>query len=127
MKISPGREIGLTTVRHTEGFSGEVLADPVIAPTGGLLVNHVFFGPGARTDWHSHSGGQILYVTSGQGRAYSRDGQGGTIRAGDVVHFQPGEESWHGADPGTYLVHLAVALGEITWHEPITDDEYDRS
>ena len=64
-----------------------------------------FSSPRARTYWHRHADGQVLYVTHGQGRVRSRDGSGGTIAAGDVIHFAPGEEHWHGAAPDS--VHAA--------------------
>ena len=31
-------------------------------------IANVTFEPGARTNWHKHSGGQILLVTAGEGR-----------------------------------------------------------
>jgi quercetin dioxygenase-like cupin family protein len=101
-----------------------VWADPVLANEDGVLVNSVFFEPGARTHWHTHDGGQVLYVTHGSGFARTRDGQGGRISAGDVVHFSPGEEHWHGASPDSYLLHVAISLGGHEWLEPVSDDDY---
>lgn len=50
-------------------FTGDVWIDPI---TRGLAdsdvaVNAVRFTPGARTAWHSHEGGQTLYVAEGWG------------------------------------------------------------
>jgi quercetin dioxygenase-like cupin family protein len=126
MKINRGREAGAGSERRTDTFSGEVWADPVLEKTGIAMVNNVFFAPGARTHWHRHEHGQILYVTSGRGRVYARDGHGGTIAAGDIVHIPPGEEHWHGAGGDSYLVHLAVSLGASEWLEPVTDEDYER-
>ena len=36
--------------------------DPVLPETDGVLINNVFFAPGARTHWHTHDQGQILAV-----------------------------------------------------------------
>ena len=99
MKINRGREPGTTSELRTATFTGEVWGDPVLAETDGVLINNVFFAPGARTHWHTHDQGQILVVTSGEGRARARDGSGGKLTAGDVVWIPPGEEHWHGAAP----------------------------
>jgi quercetin dioxygenase-like cupin family protein len=124
MKINPGREATLPSQQRSETFTGEVWADPVLESTGGVMINSVFFGPRSRTYWHRHEHGQILYVTSGQGRIYARDGQGGIIRAGHTVWIPPGEEHWHGADAETYLVHLAISLGKSEWLDEVTEEEY---
>ena len=126
MKINRGREAGTQSERRSETFTGEVWADPVLPSTGNVMINSVFFAPGARTHWHRHEAGQILVVTSGQGRVYSRDGEGGTIGVGDTVHIPPGEDHWHGADAGSYMVHLAISLGKSEWLEPVSDDDYER-
>ncbi len=124
MKINRGRETGLPSERRSHNFTGAVWADPVLQSTGDVMINSVFFSPQARTFWHRHEGGQILYVTSGQGRVYARDGRGGTIGVGDTVYIPPGEEHWHGADSDTYLVHLAISLGASEWLDEVTDLEY---
>ena len=38
-------------------------------------IGNVTFKPGARTNWHKHSGGQILLVTAGLGRYCERGGR----------------------------------------------------
>jgi quercetin dioxygenase-like cupin family protein len=130
MKINRGREEGAQSARASETFTGLVLADPVMTDdeglgVRGLMVSHVMFTPGARTYWHSHPDGQLLYVTSGYGRVASKDGTTGRISSGDVVWFPPGEEHWHGADNGSFMVHLAVAVNGADWGREVTDEEYD--
>jgi quercetin dioxygenase-like cupin family protein len=127
MKISRGREAGQRSELRSETFTGTVWADPVLEQTDGVMIGSVFFAPGGRTHWHRHERGQILVVTSGQGRVASRDGAGGAIRAGDTVFIPPGEEHWHGADRGSYLVHLAISLGSTDWLAPVTDAEYEEA
>lgn len=125
MKINRGREPGTTSDQRTATFTGEVWADPVLAKTDGVVVANVFFTPGARTHWHTHARGQVLVVTSGEGRAQTRNGGGGgRLTAGDVVWIPPGEEHWHGAAPGSSLLHMAISLGDADWLEPVTDEEY---
>lgn len=126
MKINHGRETGKPSERRTETFTGEVWADPVLDDTGHAMINSVFFAPGARTHWHRHGAGQILVVTSGQGRVCSRDGEAATIRVGDTVWIPADEEHWHGADADSYLVHLAISLDATDWLEPVSDEDYER-
>jgi quercetin dioxygenase-like cupin family protein len=125
MKINRGREAGTRSELRSATFTGEVWGDPVLPETDGVLINNVFFAPGARTHWHTHHQGQILVVTAGEGRARARDGSGGELAAGDVVWIPPGEEHWHGAAPDSYMLHLAISLGGHDWLDPVTDGEYE--
>jgi quercetin dioxygenase-like cupin family protein len=127
MKIVPGRAVGRPTEQRGETFTGTVWGDPVLPPTEGVAVNHVFFTPGARTYWHSHDIGQLLIVTYGSGWCLSRDGQGGEIRVGDTVWISAGEEHWHGAAADTAMGHVAVSLGGHAWLEEVLDVEYQKS
>lgn len=124
MRIARGRKAGGASEVRSATFTGRVWADPVLASESGVGVNAIFFEPGARTHWHTHDIGQVLYVTSGEGWIQVRNGDGGPIRGGDVVHIAPGEEHWHGAGPNTYLTHVAVSLGGHEWLDPVTEDDY---
>ncbi|MEA2652009.1 MAG: hypothetical protein QOI85_1730 [Chloroflexota bacterium] len=81
----------------------------------------VAFEAGVRNSWHSHSGGQILYVTDGVGRVGTRDGAVLEVRAGDLVEAPPGEVHWHGASDDEAMTHLALSFGEPSWFEPVRD------
>ena len=88
MKIKPRHP---TVKGSGDWFTGDVWIDSIVQPGDGstLNVGAVHFHPGARTAWHSHDGGQHLYVTEGEGRVQSRGQPIVTIRAGDVVHTPP--------------------------------------
>src|ERR1700761_8640843 len=96
-----------------ETFTGEVWVDPVTRglPPSGLNVASVHFAPGARTAWHSHEGGQTLYVTEGRGLVQSRGEPVVPIAAGDVVYTPHLEEHWHGARPDSFMTHLSITEG----------------
>ena len=97
-------------------FTGHVSAQDLgayDAPDGTVLL--VSFPAGVRTHWHSHPGGQFLYVTEGNGRVGTRDGQVAQVAAGDLVHAPPGEEHWHGGAEDSGVTHLAVNLGATEW------------
>jgi quercetin dioxygenase-like cupin family protein len=105
-------------------FTGRVWADPVLSAADGIMVNNVFFEPAARTHWHTHAQAQVLHVLAGEGRVQSRDGTGDKLQAGDTVHIPAGEEHWHGAAPGSFLLHLAVSVGATEWLDAVSDDDY---
>jgi quercetin dioxygenase-like cupin family protein len=127
MRIAKAGRSGVPTEERGPTFTGRVWADPVLGAGDGVMVNNVFFEPGARTHWHTHDVAQVLSVVAGEGRVQSRDGSGTTIGAGDVVHIPAGEEHWHGAAPASYLLHLAVSVGQTTWLDAVGDAEYERA
>jgi quercetin dioxygenase-like cupin family protein len=90
-------------------------------------VYEVVFEPGARTNWHRHSGAQWLLVVEGRIRV-QREGEAiEDLAEGDAVVFAPGERHWHGATPGSRGAHLAVNVQATTeWLEPVSDEEYGR-
>ena len=96
-------------------------------PPSQLNIGSVHFSPGARTAWHSHEGGQTLYVSEGRGLVQSRDGNTIEIRSGDVVYTPDGEEHWHGATPDHFLTHLSITEGPPHWGDHVTDAEYQAS
>lgn len=115
------------TVRGpAETFTGEVFLDPITRglPPSQLNVAAVHFTPGARTAWHSHQGGQTLYVTEGRGLVQARGQEIVELNPGDVVFAPDGEEHWHGARPGYFMTHLSITEGPPAWGVHVTDTEY---
>jgi quercetin dioxygenase-like cupin family protein len=84
----------------------------------------VFFAPAARTFWHWHERGQVLYVISGRGLICTDGGLPQELEAGDTVWAPPGERHWHGGGLDTVLLHLAMSLGTTNWLQAVTDAEY---
>lgn len=111
-----------------DNFTGKVWFGALShAKPDGLNALAVSFSPGARTDWHTHPDGQVLYVTSGAGLVQTDAGETVEVSAGDVVHSPPGELHWHGARPASPMVHLSLTTGGATEWQPrkVTDDEYN--
>jgi quercetin dioxygenase-like cupin family protein len=105
-------------------FTGDVWMWSRIGATDHTEVRAVMFTPSARSAWHRHPAGQVLHVTEGEGLVQSRDGTREAVRAGDTITTAPGEWHWHGAAPGTFMVHLAVTDGTTEWGRHVTDGEY---
>jgi quercetin dioxygenase-like cupin family protein len=116
-----------------EWFTGDVWIDAIArgeVPSR-IRVSTVRFTPSARTAWHSHALGQILYVTEGIGLVQSRGSDIVKIRSGDVIYTPPDEWHWHGATPDHFMTHISMTEGvpesqgpETEWGDHVTDDEY---
>ncbi len=93
-----------------------------------LPAANVTFEPCARTDWHKHTGGQVLLVTNGEGRHQIRGQKVEILHPGDVVSVPPGVEHWHGAAPDSWFSHVALTPNapdnQPIWLEKVTDEEY---
>jgi quercetin dioxygenase-like cupin family protein len=123
MIIPPSEQAGTAGKRGSQ-FTGDVFPYLTMPPTDGVVINTVNFTPGARTYWHSHERGQILFVLAGRGLIQAAGGPVRAIGAGDTVWAPPGESHWHGAAPDSYLVHTAISLGATNWADAVTDNEY---
>jgi quercetin dioxygenase-like cupin family protein len=122
MEFQRGR-VGTPTRSGLTGVRGEMMLDRRLEADG-VGVSNAMFAPGARTDWHSHVGGQFFLVTGGRGMVASRDGDCRAVQPGDVVYAPPGEVHWHGAAHDAFLIYTAVSLGDHEWFEQVTDEEW---
>ena len=97
-------------------------------PVWNSSIANVTFEPGARTNWHTHDGGQILLVLAGEGRYQEREKPIQIIKKGDVVRIPPNIEHWHGAAPDSWMTHISIETNlpnnQAKWLEPVSDEEY---
>jgi quercetin dioxygenase-like cupin family protein len=110
-----------------DNFTGAVYHQRVAAaPDGSMSVARVTFGQGARTFWHTHSGGQVLHFLEGRGRAQVRGERAVDAVVGDVVRIPPLAEHWHGAHPdeAQQMRHMAMSFGAVTWLDAVAEEEY---
>ena len=122
---------GTTKIASSASFVGQVFQDQIYTPEAPsrLRVSRVTFSPGARTNWHAHAVGQILYVLSGVGRYQLEGGPIYEIHPGDTVVIPPKSRHWHGASPNQMMCHLAMSemdeKGASTdWQEVVLDSDY---
>jgi quercetin dioxygenase-like cupin family protein len=95
--------------------------------TEGFRVSRRWFEAGARTAWHRHPGGQLLFVESGRARVRERGGALVELDTGDSHYTAPNVEHWHGATPDTEFEQAALGRGdaaETVWLEKVSDAEY---
>lgn len=108
-------------------FTGEVWRDTVLTKTeGGVGIADVHFSPSARTYWHTHEGGQVLFVKAGEG-VVADDAGVAIVCSGDTVWTAPGVRHWHGATAGRYMMHTSVSLGGTRWHEAVSESDYSKA
>jgi quercetin dioxygenase-like cupin family protein len=97
--------------------------------TFNTLIGNVVFEPGARNNWHTHPGGQILIATAGIGYYQEKGKPIQLLREGDVVKILPGIVHWHGASPVSEFTHIAVNTntqkGVVEWLQKVTEEEYN--
>jgi quercetin dioxygenase-like cupin family protein len=82
------------------------------------------FPAGSRSNWHSHSHGQLLMVEEGRSRTQERGGPLLDMGPGQPWFTKAGIEHWHGAAPDQDVVQLTIYEGEVKWLEPVTDAVY---
>jgi quercetin dioxygenase-like cupin family protein len=102
---------------HFTGNAGSRELLPVRKPPLPTAAMVVRFEAGARNYWHSHEGGQLLYVIDGAGWVQARGASAQRIGVGDTIRTEPNEEHWHGAGPSGPLAHIVVNVGETRWQE----------
>ena len=125
-QIFPKGELGPATNFTGKAYNfGLVPSDS----TYNTLVGNVYFEPGARSNWHTHAGGQILIITDGEGY-HQIEGQPKQImKKGDVIKCPPNTKHWHGASQNSSLSQLYILpdteKGIVTWLEPVTDEQYN--
>jgi quercetin dioxygenase-like cupin family protein len=113
-----------------EYFTGTVWIKNLVPAddTFNTFVGNVVFEPGARNNWHTHPGGQILIATDGIGYYQEKGKPIQLLREGDVVKILPDVEHWHGASPGSEFTHIAINTntqkGVAVWLQRVTDEEY---
>ena len=92
---------------NPKNFTGKVTPHVI----NDLRMTRYTFDPGARTNWHSHEGGQVIIIEQGRMRAQERGGvvRRSSVRARRIV-VAPGTTHWHGALPGGPLTQVALSL-----------------
>ena len=111
-------------------FSGKVQVNglfsmPAPATAAAAIVT---FDTWARTAWHTHPRGQLLFILSGTGWVQSKGQPKQTVRAGDTVWFDANELHWHGATNESSMTHVAIQQSEngsaVDWADLVADADY---
>jgi quercetin dioxygenase-like cupin family protein len=101
-------------------FSGKVAGHP----TTDIRMLRYSFEPGARTNWHSHAGGQSVFIEKGHARVQERGGPVREFGPRTTFTAEPGVAHWHGALPSEGLTQVSLSFGATNWMETVTDEQY---
>jgi quercetin dioxygenase-like cupin family protein len=89
-------------------FRGEVKVQRIMGQSEdelrAIVVN---FSPGSRNIFHTHTFGQILYVTEGKG-VIATEHREVTVTPGTLIFIPAGEKHWHGATRDSSFAHIAI-------------------
>jgi quercetin dioxygenase-like cupin family protein len=117
---TPAQQAGAAALEEAR-FTGKTAA----LDAAGAVAGRRRFEAGARTAWHSHPNGQLLFVQEGRARIQKQGQPFKDFGPGESDFTAPNIVHWHGATPDSALVHVAVGFGgETRWLEKVTDDEY---
>ena len=121
MKIDRGRAAASRRSSARATFTGAVWADPVLAAEDGVMINNVFFEPGARTHWHTHErrAGAATSSPAGPGLHGGRRAGGDDQRRRHRVDSARRGALARRRRPDSYLLHLAISLGATTGSMPV--------
>ena len=103
-----------------ENFVGKVTGHP----TTDIRMLRYSFEPGARTNWHSHEGGQVILIEKGHARVQEAGGAVREIGPRESFVTAPGVKHWHGARPTEPLTQVSLSFGVTNWMEKVTDAQY---
>lgn len=90
----------------------------------GLRTLRLRFPAGVRSNWHTHTDGQLLMVEEGVGLHQIRGEPIETRNPGEAWWTDSGVEHWHGAHPEEDVVQLTIYSGDVNWMDPVSDEEY---
>ena len=117
---SQAAQVPAPTTIDPKNFTGTVTQHP----TTDIRMLRYSFVAGARTNWHSHEGGQVIFIEQGRMRAFERGGAAKEFGPRETYIVNAGVTHWHGALPAGPLTQVSLSYGATTWMSPVTDAEY---
>jgi quercetin dioxygenase-like cupin family protein len=95
--------------------------------TTDIRMNRYHFDAGARTKWHRHEAGQVIFVENGRLRVQERGKAAQDLAQGATLHVSAGVEHWHGAVPNAQgITQVSLSFGATNWMEAVSDADYKR-
>lgn len=111
-------------IRNLGGVFQMLVAHGAALDSEGLRTLRLRFPAGVRSNWHTHTDGQLLMVEEGIGLHQIRGEPIEARQPGDAWWTEADVEHWHGAHPDQDVVQLTIYSGDVNWMDPVTDDEY---
>jgi quercetin dioxygenase-like cupin family protein len=98
--------------------------NPTQVDASAISTSRLRFPAGSRSNWHTHTNGQLLMVEEGKSRTQERGKALREMGPGEPWFTPAGVEHWHGAAPDQDVVQLTIYEGTVNWLEPVTDEVY---
>lgn len=97
---------------------------PASVDASAVRTTRLRFKAGSRSNWHTHTWGQLLMVEEGRGLTQERGGAVREMLPGQPFFTKAGVEHWHGAAPDVDMLQLTIYEGQVNWLGPVSDKEY---
>jgi quercetin dioxygenase-like cupin family protein len=109
-------------------FKGNVWVEYFINDTiSDFVSSRVMFEPAARSNWHKHSGKQIVFAVEGEGYLKVKGKPISILKKGDVFIVEPGVIHSHGSINKRFLQGIMMnGVGKkesTTWLNPVLEEE----
>jgi quercetin dioxygenase-like cupin family protein len=98
--------------------------NPSVEDIGDVRTQRLRFPAGVRSNWHSHTAGQLLMLEEGRGLTQVRGEPLYEMRPHEPWYTAAGVEHWHGAHPDEASLQLTIYGGTVNWLEPVEDAVY---
>ena len=127
-QISTKPDKGNWSKGASERFKGDVWVEYFINDTiSDFVSSRVLFEPGARSNWHKHSGKQIVFAVEGEGYLKEKGKPITILKKGDVVVIKPGTIHSHGSINKRFT--QGIMMNDVgkkettTWLNPVLEEE----
>ena len=91
----------------------------------GMLAGRRRFERGARSAWHTHPAGQLLFVEEGRLRVQRRGERIKDLGPHESDFTGANVPHWHGATPDSHAIQASLSFGGIgPWLDPVSEAEY---
>ncbi len=119
---------GNWTKGPSDRFKGNVWVEYFIKDSSSdFLSSRVLFEPHARSNWHKHTGKQIIFAIEGEGYYKEQGKQITLLKKGDVVIIQPGTIHSHGSLGKRFTQSVTMNdvnnINTTSWIAAVSEDE----
>jgi quercetin dioxygenase-like cupin family protein len=119
--ILSGRPESMAAQQTPSRFMG---GNPSQDSIGDVRTQRLRFPAGSRSNWHTHTSGQLLMLEGGRGLTQVRGQPIFEMRPFEPWYTAAGIEHWQGAHPEEEARQLTIYGGTVSWLEPVDDAAY---
>jgi gentisate 1,2-dioxygenase len=101
-------------------------SDPLTAREA-ISVNNIFSNRTRALSGTTTRSGSLLFVIAGEGHIQVEGEAALRLMVGDVAWIPEGKGHWHGAAPDSYILHIAISIGETIWCDEVSDAHYHKA